>query len=304
MNLDSPILWVVFLVYITVMLALSMLAHRGQHQVTLRSAAIWSIFWLASGGLVNGVVWWLAGSEKGLEFLTGFILEESLSVDNLFVILTIFAYFAITPERQQHVLFWGILGAIVTRGAFILAGTALVSRFQWILYVFGAFLVFTGIKMLRHNDDEIDPDQNFFVRVFRKLMPVSPDRTSERFLIRQDGRWAATPLLVALVVVETSDVMFAVDSIPAVFSITTDPFIVFASNICAVLGLRSQYFLLHGALGLFRFLKYGLAVILSFVGVKMLVVHWVHIPIGWSLGTVAGILVLTVCLSLLFPKRL
>ena len=300
--LHSTPMWIGFNVYILLMLALSLRAHQGQERVSLRSAALWSLFWLANGMLVNGVVWYLGGPDKGLEFLTGYLIEESLSVDNLFVMLSIFAYFSIPPVRQHRVLFWGILGAIVLRGAFILVGTSLVERFHWLLYFFGAFLVFTGIKMgLRKEDGDIDPDANIFVRLFRRVIPVTGDRDADHFIERRGLGWAATPMLVALVVIETSDVMFAFDSIPAIFSITTDAFIVYASNICAVLGLRSLYFLLERIMGLFRFLKYGLAFILSFVGIKMLIVDWVHIPVLASLGVVGGILALTVLFSLLFP---
>ena len=244
--LHSTPMWIGFNVYILLMLALSLRAHQGQERVSLRSAALWSLFWLANGMLVNGVVWYLGGPDKGLEFLTGYLIEESLSVDNLFVMLSIFAYFSIPPVRQHRVLFWGILGAIVLRGAFILVGTSLVERFHWLLYFFGAFLVFTGIKMgLRKEDGDIDPDANIFVRLFRRVIPVTGDRDADHFIERRGLGWAATPMLVALVVIETSDVMFAFDSIPAIFSITTDAFIVYASNICAVLGLRSLYFLLE-----------------------------------------------------------
>lgn len=301
-ELHSPIVWAVFLVYILAMLFLSLVAHRGGKKVTLRAAALWSLFWLANGLLVNGAVWVLGDSQKALEFLTGYVIEVSLSVDNLFVILTIFAYFAIPSARQHRVLFWGILGAIVFRGVFILVGTALIERFHWLLYFFGAFLVFTGIKMYtsRH-DEDIDPDRNLFVRLFRRIMPVNNDTTSTRFVVREGGRWVATPALVALLVIETSDVMFAFDSIPAIFSITTDAFIVFFSNICAVLGLRSFYFLLERIMGLFRYLRVGLAFILAFVGVKMLTIDFFHIPVPASLGVVAGVLVLSVVASIVLP---
>jgi tellurite resistance protein TerC len=296
--------WVGFLLYVLIMLVISLLAHRGQRAVSLRSAAAWSVFWIAAGLAVNIFVWWLAGPQAGLQFFTGYLLEESLSVDNLFVILTIFTYFGIPPARQHRVLFWGILGAIVFRGIFILAGTALVERFHWVLYLFGLFLVVTGARMGLKEETDVDPDQNFFVRVFRRLVPVCTEIGTDHFFIRLYGRLCATPMLVALVVVETSDVMFAVDSIPAVFSVTTDPFIVFASNICAVLGLRSLYFLLQGVMGLFRFLRYGLAIILMFVGAKMLIADFFHIPIGVSLGVVAGVLAFSVLASLLFRKKL
>ncbi len=301
---DWPIwVWVGFNAYVLVMLFLSLIAHRGQKAVSLRSAAGWSVFWIAAGLAVNVFVWWYAGHQAGLQFFTGYLLEESLSVDNLFVILTIFSYFGIPPARQHRVLFWGILGAIVFRGIFILAGTALVERFHWILYLFGLFLVVTGARMGFHEDAKVDPDQNLFVRVFRRFVPVCTEIGTDRFFIRLYGRLCATPMLVALLVVETSDVMFAVDSIPAVFSVTTDPFIVFASNICAVLGLRSLYFLLQGVMGLFRFLRYGLAFILVFVGGKMLVTDLFHIPTAISLGVVAGVLAITVLASLVARKR-
>lgn len=300
---DWPIwAWVAFNAYVFVMLVVSLLAHRGQTTVSLRSAARWSAFWIAGGLLVNVFVWWWAGPQAGLQFFTGYLLEESLSVDNLFVILTIFSYFGIPPARQHRVLFWGILGAVVFRGIFILAGTALVERFHWILYLFGLFLVVTGARMGFHQDTKVDPDQNLFVRLFRKVVPVCTEIGTDRFFIRLYGRLCATPMLVALLVIETTDVMFAVDSIPAVFSVTTDPFLVFSSNICAVLGLRSLYFLLQGVMGLFRYLRYGLAVILVFVGGKMLVTDLFHIPVAASLGVVAGVLAITVLASLFGPK--
>ncbi len=242
-------------------------------------------------------------SELSLEFVTGYLIEESLSVDNLFVFLVIFRYFAV-PRRYQHeVLFWGVSGALVMRGVFIVVGIKLLNAFSWIIYIFGAILIYSGIKLFRQEEAEINPEANVVLRWFRKLFRVTKDYEDEKFFVVRKGIRYATPLAVVLVMIETTDLLFATDSIPAVFAVTREPFIVFTSNVFAILGLRSLYFALAGMIEVFHLLHYGLSVILIFIGVKMLASGFVHIPIGWALGVVAGVLVISIVCSLLFPKK-
>jgi tellurite resistance protein TerC len=278
-----------FLAFVAVMMALDLgVFHRKAHVVSLREAAIWSAIWVSLALLFAVGVWRFRGAEAGLAFLTGYVVEESLSVDNLFVFLVIFRYFALPKHLYHTALVWGILGAILTRGVMIGIGAALISRFHWILYVFGFILVVTAIKLFREGDDEqVDPGRNPLLRWARRIWPVTKTYQGGAFFVTRAGRTAATPLFLVVLVVESTDIVFAVDSIPAIFAITQDPFIVFTSNMFAVMGLRSIFFLLAGILHAFRYLKVGLALVLGFIGVKMLIEPWMPISIGWSLTVVA-----------------
>jgi tellurite resistance protein TerC len=268
----------------------------------MREALGWSVVWISLALIFNAGVYFWFGPDRALEFLTGYLIEKALSVDNLFVFLVLFSYFAVPAKLQHGVLFWGIVGALIMRAGFIVAGAALIQNFHWIIYIFGAFLVFTGIKLLAAKESEIHPERNLVIRMFRKLVPCVPDYRGAKFSVKEAGRRYATPLLLVLITIEATDIVFAVDSIPAVFAITTDPFIVFTSNIFAILGLRALYFLLAGMLGKFRYLKVGLGLVLAFVGIKMLLIGWIHIPIALSLGMVAGILGISVAASWFFPS--
>jgi tellurite resistance protein TerC len=277
--------------------------HRKAHAISVREAFVWSVVWISLALVFNAGVYHWFGPERGLEFLTGYLIEKALSVDNLFVFLVLFSYFAVPASLQHRVLFWGIIGALAMRALFILAGAALIQQFHWIIYVFGAFLVYTGLKLLAHRNEEIHPERNPALHLFRRLLRAVSDYRGAKFVVLQDGRWFATPLLMVLVVVEASDIVFAVDSIPAIFAITTDPFIVFTSNIFAILGLRAMYFLLAGMLGKFRYLKFGLGLVLAFVGAKMLLADVIKVPIVVSLGVIAALLTGSVIASLLAPDK-
>ena len=305
LTIGTPALWVGFIAFVLAMLALDLgVFHRKAHAVSMREAFVWTVVWISLALIFNlGVYIWF-GQQHGLEFLTGYLIEKALSVDNLFVFLVLFAYFSVPPALQHRVLFWGIMGALVLRALFILAGTALIVKFHWIIYVFGAFLVFTGFKLLAAQENEIHPERNLMLRMFRRVVRrCVPDYRGAKFSVKVDGKRYATPLLMVLIVIEGTDIVFAVDSIPAIFAITTDPFIVFTSNIFAILGLRALYFLLAGMMGKFRFLKFGLGLVLAFVGAKMLISDIVHVPIGISLGVVAGLLAGSIGASLLFPEK-
>jgi tellurite resistance protein TerC len=303
-SIGTPALWIGFTAFVLAMLALDLgVFHRKAHAVSTREALVWSVVWIGLALLFNVWVYTRFGPERGLEFFTGYLIEKALSVDNLFVFLVLFSYFAVAANLQHRVLFWGILGALGMRAGFILAGAALIQTFHWVLYLFGAFLVFTGIKLLAHRDDDIHPERNPVLRLFRRVVRAVPDYRGARFVVKEGGRWYATPLLMVLVVVEVTDIVFAVDSIPAIFAITADPFIVFTSNIFAILGLRALYFLLAGMIGKFQYLKVGLGLVLAFVGAKMLVADVVKVPIALSLGIVGGLLGLSVVASLLFPPK-
>ena len=298
-------LWVGFNVFVVAMLALDLgVFHRKAHVVSFREAIAWTITWITLALLFNLGVWHYAGEQKALEFITGYLIEYSLSVDNLFVFALLFSYFAVPPKFQHRVLFWGILGALVLRAIMIGAGTVLIAKFAWIIYVFGAFLILTGIKMIVKREEEIHPERNPVVKWFKKLMPVTSDYRENKFFVHENGIRMATPLFVVLFLVEISDVIFAVDSIPAIFAVTTDPFIVYTSNVFAILGLRSLYFALAGVMDKFHYLKIGLGVVLTFVGVKMLLAHT-----AWKIDTLVslGVIVLTlaasVVMSLLRPKK-
>lgn len=299
--MDSQLfLWVVFNVFVLGILALDLLVlHRKAHAVSLREAAAWSCAWVSLALIFGLGVYFFRGAEKGLEFLTGYVIEWSLSVDNLFVFLVIFSYFAVPAVYQHRVLFWGILGALVLRATFIATGTALLANFHWMIYVFGGFLIFTGVKLLFAGEEKIEPEKNPAVLLVRRFMKVTPDYEGQRFFIRRHGKLWATPLFLVLVVVETTDVIFAVDSIPAIFAITLDPFIVYTSNVFAILGLRALFFLLAGVMEMFHYLRVGLSFVLCFVGAKMLIVDFYKIPIGVSLGVVGGILLLSILASML-----
>jgi tellurite resistance protein TerC len=297
---ERLILWIAFNVFVLGMLALDLgIFHRKAHAVSIKEASIWSAVWILLALVFNLGIYIVWGQEKALEFLTGYVIEKSLSVDNLFVFLMIFQYFA-TPTIYQHrILFWGIVGALVMRAIFIATGAALLENFHWMIYVFGGFLIVTGIKMLLQGDAKLEPDKNPVVRLFQRWVPITNTYQGQQFFVRKEGKIYATLLMLVLIVVETTDVIFAVDSIPAIFALTRDPFIVYTSNVFAILGLRALYFMLAGVMEMFVYLKVGLSFVLCFVGAKMLVVDFYKIPIGVSLGVVAGILTLSVLVSLL-----
>ncbi|MFQ5945515.1 MAG: TerC family protein [Anaerolineae bacterium] len=276
--------------------------HRRAHTIEVREAVRWVGFWVSLAIAFNVAVLVWRGPEKGLEFLTGYLIEYSLSVDNIFVFLVIFSYFAVPGIYQHRLLFWGILGAIVMRGLFIAAGITLIERFHFLIYIFGAFLVFTGIRLALERGRRIEPERNPVLRLVRRFVPVTEDYVEGRFFVRQGARLVATPMFIVLIVVESTDVIFAVDSIPAILAITRDPFIVYSSNVFAILGLRALYFALAGIMPMFRFLHYGLAAILIFVGIKMLVSDLYEMPVGIALGAVGTILAVSVILSILRPE--
>jgi len=300
-SIGNPILWIGFTLFVLAMLALDLgVFHRKSHAVGHREALIWSVVWISLALTFNvGIYHWFGG-QYGLEFLTGYLIEKALSVDNIFVFILIFSYFAVPNEYQHRVLFWGILGALVMRAIFIFLGVVLLEQFHWIIFVFGGFLVYAGIKMLRGSEVEVHPERNPAVRLLQKFVPVTAQYHGSRFFVRQDGRLHATPLLVVLVVVEATDMVFAVDSIPAIFAVTRDPFIVYTSNIFAILGLRALYFLLAASISTFRYLKVGLGLVLAFVGIKMLLSDYIHIGTGISLAVIGAILAISVVASLLY----
>jgi tellurite resistance protein TerC len=303
-TVGTPLLWAGFLAFVLAMLAIDLgVFHRKAHAVSLTEAAVWSAVWVALAAVFNLLVYAWFGAERALEFTAGYLLEKALAVDNIFVFVIIFAAFAVPAVHQHRVLFWGVLGALVMRAAFILVGGAFLQRFHWAIYLFGGILALTGIKLLVQRDQEVHPERNRIVRWFQRIMPVSHEPAGDRFTVVRAGRRYATPLLLALIAIEVSDVIFAVDSIPAVFAVTSDPFIVFTSNIFAILGLRSLYFLLAGVITKFHYLKIGLAVVLVFVGAKMLLMDVYKLPIAASLAIIAGILAISIAASLLIPAR-
>ncbi len=298
------LIWIGFLAFIIGMLVLDLkVLNRRQHEIGLREAFGWVAFWVSLALAFNIGLYFYKGSVSALEFLTGYLIEYSLSVDNIFVFIMIFGYFRVPPIYRHKVLFWGILGAIVMRAIFIFTGIALIEKLEWIIYVFGAFLVFIGIKMAFQEEKEIHPDRNPVIRLFRRIMPVSKDYVDGKFFFREAGKLIATPLFVVVLVIETSDVIFAVDSIPAILSITLDRFIVYTSNIFAILGLRALYFAIAGIMPLFHYLNYGLSVILVFVGIKMLIADFYKIPVSAALGVVGGVLLVSILASIAFPKK-
>ncbi|EOK1145500.1 TerC family protein [Klebsiella pneumoniae] len=306
-TVGTPLLWGGFAVVVAIMLAIDLLlqGRRGSHSMTMKQAAGWSILWVTLSLLFNAAFWWYLVQTQGravadpqaLAFLTGYLIEKALAVDNVFVWLMLFSYFAVPPVLQRRVLVYGVLGAIVLRTIMIFAGSWLISQFDWLLYVFGAFLLFTGVKMALAKEDDSGIGDKPLVRWIRSHLRMTDKIESERFFTRKNGVLFATPLLLVLILVELSDVIFAVDSIPAIFAVTTDPFIVLTSNLFAVLGLRAMYFLLAGVAERFSMLKYGLSVILVFIGVKMLIVDFYHIPVAISLGVVGGILAVTLLIN-------
>lgn len=301
-TVGTPALWIGFALLVIIVLVLDLgVFHRTAHQVSLREASIWSLVWISLALLFNVVVFVWLGVRPGLEFLTGYLVEEALSVDNLFVFVAIFAYFAVPKVLHHRVLFWGILGAVIMRAIFIVLGTALLQKFHWIVYIFGSFLVFTGIKFLVQQEAEVEPERNPVLRLFKRFVPLVSDYRGTHFFVVEGGRRYATPLALVLVTVEMTDLVFAVDSIPAVLAVTRDPFIVYTSNIFAILGLRSIYFMIAGIMNLFHYLKTGLALVLMFVGMKMLLSDLYHIPIVVSLAFIAVSIGGSIVLSLLRP---
>ncbi|ECS1597999.1 TerC family protein [Salmonella enterica] len=306
-TVGTPLLWGGFAVVVVIMLSIDLLlqGRRGAHAMSMKQAAGWSILWVTLSLLFNAAFWWYLAETQGREvadpqalaFLTGYLIEKSLAVDNVFVWLMLFRYFSVPPALQRRVLVYGVLGAIVLRTIMIFAGTWLITQFEWLLYVFGAFLLFTGVKMALAKEDESGIGEKPMVRWLRGHLRMTDTIENERFFVRKNGLLYATPLLLVLIMVELSDVIFAVDSIPAIFAVTTDPFIVLTSNLFAILGLRAMYFLLSGVAERFSMLKYGLAVILVFIGIKMLIVDFYHIPIAISLGVVFGILTITLVIN-------
>jgi tellurite resistance protein TerC len=302
-GIDVPIwFWLAFNAGVLLILALDLgVFHRKAHAPSVKEAAMWSVAWISLSLAFAGFIFAYGGSEPGFAFLTGYVVEYSLSVDNIFVIVLIFTYFGLPAAYQHRVLFYGILGALVMRGMLIGAGSVLFSSFDWIIYIFGALLILSGVKMARQKHEEGGLDGNFALKLFRRFLPVTDDYRGQRFLVRENGVRMATPLLLALVVVEATDLVFAFDSIPAIFAITNDPFLVYTSNVCAILGLRSLYFLLAGVVTKFRFLSLGLSALLVWVGTKMLISDLYHVPIPISLAVIVGVLATAVVASLLFP---
>ena len=290
--------WAAVLAVILAMLAVDLVAHRTAHVVSVREAATWSAVWVGLGLAFGGVLWWAYGAQVAGEYFAGYLIEKSLAVDNVFVFAMIFGYFAIPRQYQHRVLFYGVLGALVLRAVFIGGGLVVIERFAWVLYVFGAFLVLTGWRMFRHRNDEVDLSRNPVLRAVRRWLPTTPELHGQKFWVKQAGRWVATPLLVVLILVELTDVVFAVDSIPAIFAVTQEPFLVYTSNAFAILGLRAMYFLLADLVHRFVYLKAGLAAILVFVGVKMLLLDVWKVPIWLSLSVIAASLGVAVILSL------
>ncbi len=298
----KPWFWIAFNAFVLGMLALDLgVFHRKAHVIKPKEAAIWTAVWASLSLLFAAGLFYLEGSQVALTFLTGYVIEQTLSIDNIFVIVMIFAYFGVPAEFQHRVLFWGIIGALVMRGIFIGLGALLLAKFHWIIYVFGALLIYTGIGMALRQDEEFDAEQNKVLRLARRFLPFTNEYDGQKFFTVRNGVRVGTPLLLVLIMVEFTDLIFAIDSIPAIFAITSEPFLVYTSNIFAILGLRSLYFLLAGMVDKFHLLKYGLAVILTFVGIKMVIVELYEIPIFASLGVILGVLALSIGLSLRFP---
>ena len=296
--------WVVFNIFVLAMLAIDLgVFHRKAHEIKTKEALIWSAIWITLALLFNLGIYFWRGPQTALEFLTGYLIEKSLSVDNIFIFLLIFSYFRVPALYQHKVLFWGILGALVMRAIFIAAGVTLIQKFHWLIYIFGGFLILTGIKMALEKEKKIHPERNPVLRLFRRFVPVTSDYEGDKFLVKREGRYFATPLFITLLIVETTDVIFAIDSIPAILAITLDPFIVYTSNVFAILGLRSLYFALAGIMQLFHYLHYGLSAILVFVGAKMLLAYIYKIPVDIALGVVAGFLLISVIVSIIRPRE-
>ena len=303
-SIASPLLWTTFLIICGALLILDLaVLNRGAKVISAKAALRNTLFFVSMGGLFAAFLAWRFGSAPALEFVTGYVIEYALSVDNLFVFLVVFTYFSVPAEHQHRVLFWGILGAVVLRGVFIIAGAALLAKFAWMIFVFGAFLIYTGVKLLFAKEGSVDPARNPILLLCQRFLPVTSEYHGAHFFARVEGSLVVTPLFLVLVVVEFTDVIFAVDSIPAIFAVTRDPFLVFTSNVFAILGLRSLYFLLADLMGKFHYLKYGLGLVLAFVGLKMLLSDFWHMPITWSLGVILALLSGAVAASWLFPPK-
>jgi len=298
--MDTPIIfWILFNAFVLLMLALDLgVFHRKTHEISLKEALTWTFVWISLALVFNAIIFYWRGRQQALEFLTGYLVEKALSIDNIFVFIMIFTYFQIPAKYQHKVLFWGVLGALLMRVVFIFAGVALIEKFHFAIYIFGALLIYTGYKMFYHNNAKIEPEKNPLIRFFKKFMPVTPQLHEDNFIVKLNGKRYATPLFLILLLIESSDLIFAVDSIPAILAITQDQFIVYTSNVFAILGLRSLYFALAGIVHRFWLLSFGLAVVLVFVGIKMLLVDLYKIPIEWSLIFIATIIAGSIFLSL------
>lgn len=302
--MDNIYFWIIFNIFVLLMLGLDLFVfHRKAHEVKVKEALWTSLFWIVLALIFNVIIYYWKGEQSAMEFLTGYLIEKSLSVDNLFVFILIFNYFGVAPKYHHKLLFWGVLGALVLRAIFILVGVALIAKFHFLIYIMGAFLVYTGIKMAFSHDTEIDPENNPLVKWAAKFLPMK--RTSEegKFFVRENGKLYATPLFLVLIMIESTDVVFAVDSIPAILAISKDPFIVYTSNVFALLGLRALYFALAGIIQLFHYLHYGLSLILAFIGVKLVLSDIYHIDMKYALIAVGGILAISILASILFPKK-
>lgn len=298
------IMWIIFWVVIAIALFVDLVVVKHHHgKVSIKEASLMVAAWIALAALFGGAVWLTLGQTKALEFFTGYVIEYSLSIDNMFVFIMIFAYFAVPPENQPKVLIWGILGAVLMRFIFIFIGVQLITQFKFMIYIFGALLIYTAIKMLAHKEEEFDPSKMPVLKALKKIMPLKDNYHGENFFVKDAGKLFATPLFATVLVIETSDLIFAIDSIPAVLSITHDTFIVYTSNIFAIIGLRSLYFLLAGMAGKFEYLKYGIAAVLVFVGVKMLISHFYHFPTALSLLVIVVILTIAIAASVIRKKR-
>ena len=303
--MNELFLFIVFNIFILLLLGVDLgVFHKKVHAISVKEAVVWSIVWIVLALVFNAGVFLFAGSAKGLEFLTGYLIERALSFDNIFVFVVIFSYFGVPAQYQHKALFWGVLGALITRSLFIAAGTALITKFEWVLYIFGVILVVSGWKIMFQKGTQVHPEKNVFIRLARKLFPVTHAHEFSKFVVRDAGKVFITPLFLVLVTIETTDVMFALDSIPAVFGVTRDPFIVYSSNVFAILGLRATYFLLAGIMDTFYYLSYGLSIILIFIGVKMLLEAVYPVPTTIALLVVVGILIVAVIASLVRNKRL
>jgi tellurite resistance protein TerC len=302
--MDTPIIfWILFNAFVLLMLALDLgVFHRKVHEVSVKEALTWTFVWVFLAMVFNAIILYWKGQQQALEFFTGYLVEKALSIDNIFVFIMIFTYFQIPSKYQHKVLFWGILGALIMRVIFIFAGVALIEKFHFTIYLFGALLIYTGYKMFYHNNATIEPDKNPAIKFFKRFMPVTPGLHGDKFFVKLSGKQFATPLFLVLILIETTDLIFAVDSIPAILAITQDQFIVYTSNVFAILGLRSLYFALAGVVHRFWLLSYGLAVVLIFVGIKMLLIDVYKIPIEWSLVFIATIIIGSIVLSLRIRK--
>ncbi len=303
--MDTPIIfWIIFNAFVLLMLALDLgVFHRKSHEVTVKEALTWTFVWIFLAMVFNAIIYFWRGQQQALEFFTGYLVEKALSVDNIFVFIVIFTYFQVPTKYQHKVLFWGILGALIMRVIFIFAGVALLEKFHFTIYIFGALLIFTGIKMFNHDNSKIEPDKNPVLKFFKKFMPVTPELHGDKFFTKIDGKKFATPLFLVLILIETTDLIFAVDSIPAILAITQDQFIVYTSNVFAILGLRSLYFALAGVIHRFWLLSYGLAIVLIFVGIKMTIIDFYKIPIEVSLLVIATIITGSILISLKLKKK-